>query len=69
MEVDEAKTKICPFMGCVEKFGNPEGGYCITDKCMAWEFEWELKKGSSGVMIRSDKKSTTYGYCKRLCDA
>ena len=56
-------------MGCVEKFGNPEGGYCITDKCMAWEFEWELKKGSSGVMIRSDKKSTTYGYCKRLCDA
>ena len=39
MKIEEAKTKICPFMGCVEKFGSPEGGHCMADRCMAWEFE------------------------------
>ena len=68
MTVDEAKTKICPFMSGIittrsDWFKN-EGTLgtimCRVDKCMAWEFYNQCASGLTTV------KSTTNGYCKRI---
>ena len=48
MKVEKAKTKICPFTLCAEKYKDPikphiisyetRGSNCICGDCMAWEF-------------------------------
>ena len=67
MTIQEAKTKICPF---IENKGKdvtysdfrdvPKNIHCLCEKCMAWEFNDQCASGSTTV------KSTSDGYCKRL---
>ena len=68
MTIQEAKTKICPFMSNAvvrskDLFTNKSSlsaSPCLADKCIAWEFNDQCAPGSTTV------KSTTDGYCKRL---
>ena len=67
MRIDEAKTKVCPFMvDCTFKVNDciaTRYKNCIGNECMAWE--WENKSDGKGGYF-SDCKSTTDGYCKRI---
>lgn len=69
MTIDEAKTKICPFMveytfeanDCTAtKYKN-----CICGDCMAWEWE-TIYKNQNRLPPLPIGKSTTNGYCKRI---
>ena len=68
MTIQEAKTKICPFMSNAvvrskDWFTNKSSlsaSPCLADKCIAWEFNDQCASGSTTV------KSTSDGYCKRL---
>ena len=71
MKVEEARNKICPFMEPNYNktyFGNINDPYacrCITDKCMAWEWNDEACNSDDTGWTKT-KKSTTDGYCKRI---
>lgn len=63
MTIEEAKTKICPFISNV--IGDADGRNntvmveCVADDCMAWVKTWD-----NGVPATEDK--TNSGYCERL---
>lgn len=59
MKVEEAKKKVCPFMGELSKFGHPAQGFCIAGDCMAWAW---IPMSEAG--LSKDKE----GYCIRLSD-
>ena len=69
MKVEEAKTKVCPFMvDCTFKVNDciaTKYKNCICDKCMAWEWETTYKHYAS-LPSKPIGKSTTDGYCKRI---
>ena len=68
MKIQEAKTKICPFMSNAvvrskDWFTNKSSlsaSTCLADKCIAWEFNTKITADLETV------ESTTDGYCKRL---
>lgn len=72
MKVEEAKTKICPFILNNDGWANKEEFFepyanclCITDKCMAWE--WVTEALPTGKLGSFDyQTNTTDGYCKRI---
>ena len=73
LTIEEAKTKICPFMSNAIACDHPkyiDGALievkCRADKCMAWKFAEELETKESGITVSSGKLSTTNGYCSRL---
>ena len=76
MKVEEAKTKVCPFIqhlclatGVGSHAMTPYSHLninCIADECMAWEWAGETKDNGYGAKCLTGKLSTTQGYCKRL---
>ena len=74
MTIDEAKTKICPFMSnsvirtndYIKNSSSLSCSACLVDKCMAWKFAEEFETKESGITVSTGKQSKTHGYCKRI---
>ena len=76
MKLEEAKTKVCPFIvdvtmqepssacGCTNI---PRNINCITSECMAWCFT-KVYSGTPNLygIYPNEEVSTTDGYCVRL---
>ena len=66
MKVEEAKTKVCPFIAFSESHYSEMGTTsinCICDDCMAWQYQ-DTKFVGEGLVDTTHK--TNQGYCKRL---
>ncbi len=74
MKVEEAKTKVCPFISDVYVNENNEIKTlvvnCIGDKCMAWEnygkVSYEETKNTLHGFIKSWYKDVPTGHCARI---
>ena len=74
LTIEEAKTKICPFMSnpvvrtidLIKNTSSLSASACLADKCMEWKFAEELETKESGITVSAGKLSTTNGYCSRL---
>ena len=66
MTIDEAKTKICPFMAkpLSEQRQYDNWEFCIVGDCMAWQYT--LASGNANIPNSDTELKTDSGYCKRL---